>query len=703
MADTKAPVPAQPESGTAPATANTSSIWSKAGDRIVTFFDKPYASAAHRRLEDRERAAKEAKEKALEGGFFGVTLSRGDEMTMAGSPAPYSFPNPTPLTRPSSYSNRPSIQIISRRPDGSTQQAVPFTSFILHSVSGGDTEKVDVVETFGAPHVFSSGRFMRRYNFSGSTRVTVVNASATGDSTTVKGRRVSSYAMLQQFYEESLRCTLQAQRNQFTRITVDHEIFDGWILQYTPGRVSDSEGFATFSFSMVVFDRRFENKADLTDVLTQFSPTPAPKQRFIAAAATTELNHALGAGTFSLSNKRASAKGSKVSTGSSGLTLNLSPDVTCVVKDANCLVHATGPAGLTLSIAGKPVKSGGVLLAVGTHPVAITVTDPVAFITELKAGGQTSSTAVAAFTLDNKGSGAGKTSSTTLSATIDVELNVPVSLSGISVTLGTATVTGGPDGKLSLPAYVIPSSSTGSVSIPYSITVTLTGPDANLPNVQGLVLSVSGSRATANARGVTEQVATGGEDATVVSKIGPPTITGTPTSTTFTCTGTWSVPATNPFKQANIAELDVALAFVVPNRTTVVRSGISFSAQYAIPAQTRPILQYKLISAVNGLGGSAIALTVDGPTVGVLQHFAVSGVLEAQTLTPFPYINIGSKATVTSGTGEVLVVSPVSAGDGSIVIKVMSGADLAVEQYRIQEPYFLVSMSPLFAQPTKIQ
>jgi len=136
--------------------------------------------------------------------------------------------------------------------DDSRQIIGSFRDFILSGVQEQDAEKLEVVETFGHPHVFASGRFMRKYTFSGFCRSSPVNYQDTVRAT----HHVTQSALLRVFYDQYMRASVQANLSRFTRIIVDGDIYEGWVTTLNIGRESSTEHFVQFTMSMVAFNRR---------------------------------------------------------------------------------------------------------------------------------------------------------------------------------------------------------------------------------------------------------------------------------------------------------------------------------------------------------------------------------------------------------------------------------------------------------------
>jgi hypothetical protein len=143
------------------------------------------------------------------------------------------------------YKNRPTIDIVTVESNKTTAR---FDRWILASIQEQDTEKTDVIETFGDPHIFSSGRFMRRFGFQGFIRTTAPNPQANDEDMKTPG-----HVLFKAFYDQYMRSTVQAQEGCFTRITVGEDVYDGFINSFSINRDSQNEFVASFSFSMLCF------------------------------------------------------------------------------------------------------------------------------------------------------------------------------------------------------------------------------------------------------------------------------------------------------------------------------------------------------------------------------------------------------------------------------------------------------------------
>lgn len=159
-----------------------------------------------------------------------------------------------------------------------------YTDFILSNVIEQDAEKIEVVETFGAFHLFASGRFARKYQFSGHLRAHPVNHAAVGGSrgTGYAEYNVPAAVKLRNLYETYLRATVQAVRQTFTRITVDRDSYDGWITTLNLGRDSQTEFLTSFTFTMVAYRRTHEKDGSAQALLRKFDGTAGVQKKPIA-------------------------------------------------------------------------------------------------------------------------------------------------------------------------------------------------------------------------------------------------------------------------------------------------------------------------------------------------------------------------------------------------------------------------------------
>jgi hypothetical protein len=135
----------------------------------------------------------------------------------------------------------------------------------LNSVQEQDVERTDIIETFGAPHIFTSGRFTRKMVFSGFVRTTAMNSS----SQTVNNR-VPQHVLLRNFYENFLRSTAQAKYDYFTRIVVDGDTYEGYCISLQLPRDASLEMVMQFALTMIVVRRYNIHDNDAINALSVF-------------------------------------------------------------------------------------------------------------------------------------------------------------------------------------------------------------------------------------------------------------------------------------------------------------------------------------------------------------------------------------------------------------------------------------------------
>lgn len=287
---------------------------------------------------------------------------------------------------------RPKIEIANLPDNTSEDPRTVFREFILTNIQEQDAEKTEVTETFGAPHLFASGRFIRRVTITGMTRTSPVNYTAPAPGTTgqVPDLAVPQSLSLRTFYENYLRVSLMAQRRQYARLTVDGEVYSGWFTTFNAGRDSHNEHFATFTMSMYVFDR--SNALD-----------SRAKAQYPAVASTK---------TTAWADKKAKAN-KDAQTGNTTLSLSASTaDTTGQISAVGTRPALTGAVTLTVGGSGTQLKvtanspgltltigSGGLLTPIGTWPVQLAVTDADAFLKSLEGPSDAVGTELVTFTI----------------------------------------------------------------------------------------------------------------------------------------------------------------------------------------------------------------------------------------------------------------------------------------------------------------
>lgn len=185
--------------------------------------------------------------------------------------------------------NRPYIQVLSLSSDPGMKDATRlktksnfYDTFIINSVNLVDAEKLDVVETFGNPHFFSSGRFTKKAVISGVVRSQartpmisksgflagqVANESLLSTAIT---NRIPDYVVFRNFYENYLRATLQASSNTFTRVFVDGDYYDGFVQNLAFNLTAESEQTIQWSMSMLLLRSWNAEDNSAASILSKF-------------------------------------------------------------------------------------------------------------------------------------------------------------------------------------------------------------------------------------------------------------------------------------------------------------------------------------------------------------------------------------------------------------------------------------------------
>ena len=241
------------------------------------------------------------------------------------------------------YTNRPTIFVVKNKVNGKTgaseEPIGEFSDWFLNSVQEQDMERTDVVETFGAPHIFVSGRFTRKIVFSGMVRTTQHNAEASKAS-----ERVPQHVLLRNFYERFLRATSQATLDYFTRITVDGDIYEGYITNLQLPRDANLEMVMPFALSMICVRRYNIHDADAVSSLSRF--VGDKKKKLAPAFASASLTDAHAGFSLSLiSGTTDSATGTSVNVGKTkedGTFLGISPTVKLHSSYAGQVIQLSG-------------------------------------------------------------------------------------------------------------------------------------------------------------------------------------------------------------------------------------------------------------------------------------------------------------------------------------------------------------------------
>lgn len=184
---------------------------------------------------------------------------------------------------------------------------VKYNDFFITDSQETDAEKAEVSETFGAPHVFATGRYMRKVMISGVCRTGAVNPDILTTSTQLasmsdqdKGKYVVPHTLgLRVLYDRALRASEQIARSLFSRLVIDGEVYCGWFTTLNISRTGAEEGFAHFTMSMLVF-ARYHKDEDWAAKLLNTGSLPA-KTAFTDAAATATLTSMAGTMVIKLS------------------------------------------------------------------------------------------------------------------------------------------------------------------------------------------------------------------------------------------------------------------------------------------------------------------------------------------------------------------------------------------------------------------
>jgi hypothetical protein len=241
------------------------------------------------------------------------------------------------------YSNRPTIFVVKNKANGQTGAAEEpvgeFSDWFLNTVQEQDMERTDVVETFGAPHIFVSGRFTRKIVFSGMVRTTQHNAESSKASD-----RVPQHVLLRNFYERFLRATSQATLDYFTRITVDGDIYEGYITNLQLPRDANLEMVMPFALSMICVRRYNIHDADAVASLSRF--VGDKKKKLAPAFASASLTDASAGFVMSLDTGGSnSTTGVSVNVGKTkedGTFLGISPTIKLNTSYAGQVIQLSG-------------------------------------------------------------------------------------------------------------------------------------------------------------------------------------------------------------------------------------------------------------------------------------------------------------------------------------------------------------------------
>jgi len=281
------------------------------------------------------------------------------------------------------YRNRPAIRLYAIDGSDASVHVPPFTHFILGDVRALDQERMEVLETFGLPHFFTTGRFVRKYSFSGIVRNYPAadpkqdGYSVTGNAKAKVLSKVSQRDLLINFYEQYLRASACAQAGRYAAIVVDGHTFKGFVTDLDIDRNSNMELASTFAFNMVVFDRTDQSGA--TIALRDYAATTTPTQ---TTSDPTQISSATQDQTITV-------KGPEVGPAQATETIGLglfnpgsnsfasNPILTLTCALANDILKVSCGGGLSLVYAdGSPVNLSG--STAGAQEVRVMVTTPTA-------------------------------------------------------------------------------------------------------------------------------------------------------------------------------------------------------------------------------------------------------------------------------------------------------------------------------------
>lgn len=223
------------------------------------------------------------------------------------------------VTQGDEYAHRPAIKVYRGNVTGSDGAFVGhFDDWILGSVQESDAEKVEVIETFGAPHLFASGRFIRKYNFAGVLRLAPVNPRAYGGSDDLV-LRTSQVDMFRVFYDKYLRATQQAEYGYYTVIEAGDALYRGFVTTYNIHREAATEGFVPFNFSFLGVARSGVHDSDAEARLKVFVGNGKPEGR-TGAQQRQDLQNSQGKLTLTLLSQQLTAVAGPVDTNPLGTT-----------------------------------------------------------------------------------------------------------------------------------------------------------------------------------------------------------------------------------------------------------------------------------------------------------------------------------------------------------------------------------------------
>lgn len=195
--------------------------------------------------------------------------------------------------------NRPYIQIVSTSGNANTLVDVGhvYDRFILTSLTEQSVEKLDAVETFGAPHVFASGRFILKLALTGFVRSVPRSPSATEQKIgryELEDFTLPDHQVFRYFYDNYLRGTQLANRGAIARLYVDGDIYEGVFQNLVYNRDSQMEQAIPWGMNMLVLKHTNVNDAASARNLRRFDDLKPVVRQFADNVAAAHLENAIG-------------------------------------------------------------------------------------------------------------------------------------------------------------------------------------------------------------------------------------------------------------------------------------------------------------------------------------------------------------------------------------------------------------------------
>jgi len=272
-----------------------------------------------------------------------------------------------------SNENKAHLALMNGTPAAPGEWIAQFDYFILTNITMQDQERVDVVETFGAPHIFASGRFVRRYQFSGYMHTVPLRTRVTGREAAAD--YVPPIFAWKSFYEQYVRATKSAQNDVFVRVTTPAgDIFDGYIVATSDNRDSSLETTTPFAFQMIVI-----NESDTWGSNKLFNNLIAPKKKQTDTVNKAELNVAVGEFDMKVAvgsgTPGPSARTDLGRIKPDGSPEGTIPELTLECSHSGYILNTTSKIrGLTLEYADKAAVHGSQSRS-GKVPLTVRVTD----------------------------------------------------------------------------------------------------------------------------------------------------------------------------------------------------------------------------------------------------------------------------------------------------------------------------------------